>query len=300
MFACTRPDDQAFGAFDYTRNPIEIEEILPRVETNTLIDEFSENLALTALRAGRTILEIYDTAFEVGTKDDNSPVTKADKLAEDIILADLEKFAADIPVIAEEAAAAGNIPDVGDRFFLVDPLDGTREFVNRNGQFTVNIALIENGRPVQGVVLAPVTGRLFLAARPGKCMEFSAPQSEPIQFSDVKGRTLRTATPPEAGLRVVASRSHRDQATDDLLAEYKVSKMIAAGSSLKFCLIAAGEADFYPRLGRTMEWDTAAGQAVLENAGGVVTELDGTGLRYGKKARGYDNPAFLAWGRAPK
>jgi len=265
-----------------------------------LIDELSGNLALTALRAGRTILEVYDTAFDVAVKDDNSPVTRADKLAEDIILADLERFAPDIPVIAEESASAGNIPDVGDRFFLVDPLDGTREFINRNGQFTVNIALIENARPVRGVVLAPVTGRLFLAAGPGACMEFSAPGSKAIELSAAHTRKLQTVAPPDAGLRVVASRSHRDQATDDLLAQYKVSKMIAAGSSLKFCLIAAGEADFYPRLGRTMEWDTAAGQAVLESAGGVVTELDGSGLRYGKKARGYDNPAFLAWGRAPK
>lgn len=299
MFARTGLDDQAFGTFDCTLNPIEIEEITSRMEANALIDELSENLTQMALRAGRTILKVYDTAFDVGVKGDNSPVTKADKLAEDIILEDLEKLAPDIPVIAEEAAAAGIIPDVGDRFFLVDPLDGTREFVNRNGQFTVNIALIENGRPVHGVVLAPVTGRLFLAA-PGMCMEFSAPRSEPIPLAVSDARRLQTVAPPEAGLRIVASRSHRDQATDDLLTGYKVSEIIAAGSSLKFCLIAAGEADFYPRLGRTMEWDTAAGQAVLESAGGIVTELDGTGLRYGKEARGYDNPAFLAWGRAPK
>ena len=264
------------------------------------MDTLSESLAITALRASKVILDVYETAFDVVIKDDNSPVTKADKFAEDIILADLVRIAPDIPVIAEEAATAGHIPDVGDRFFLVDPLDGTREFVNRNGEFTVNIALIENGRPVTGVVLAPVTGRLFVATGPGDCMEYSAPQSGSLKITDDGARKLQTGSPPEAGLRVIASRSHRDKATKDLLAKYKVSEIIGAGSSLKFCLVASGEADFYPRLGRTMEWDTAAGQAVLEAAGGIVTELDGTGLRYGKKARGYDNPAFLAWGQAPK
>ncbi len=263
------------------------------------MDQFSENLAITALKAGRAILDIYETPFSVNIKTDNSPVTEADQRAEDIILADLAQFASDIPVIAEEAAAAGNIPEVGDRFFLVDPLDGTREFINRNGEFTVNIALIENGIPVQGVVLAPATGRLFLAAGPGDCIEVEVPLSDPQAFSLDNSQNLETSAPQENGLRVVASRSHRDQKTEDLLANYQVSEIIGAGSSLKFCLIACGEADFYPRLGRTMEWDTAAGQAVLEAAGGVVTELDGTGLRYGKKERGYDNPAFLAWGRDP-
>ena len=269
------------------------------IGANFIVDQFSENLAITALKAGRAILDIYETAFSVDIKTDNSPVTEADQRAEDIILADLAKFAPDIPVIAEEAAAAGNIPDVGDRFFLVDPLDGTREFINRNGEFTVNIALVENGLPVQAVVLAPATGRLFLAAGPGDCIEVDVPLSGPDALSFDNSRKIKTAAPPENGLRVVASRSHRDQKTEDLLANYQVSEIIGAGSSLKFCLIACGEADFYPRLGRTMEWDTAAGQAVLEAAGGRVTELDGTGLRYGKKARGYDNPAFLAWGRDP-
>lgn len=236
--------------------------------------------------AGQVIMDIYATDFDVTKKGDESPVTQADQKAEDVILAGLAKLAPGIPVVAEEAVAAGNIPDVSDRFFLVDPLDGTKEFISRNGEFTVNIALIENGKPVLGLVYAPAINRLFTgAAGLGAWLEDAAGQRE-----------IRVRAVPEEGLTVVASRSHGDEtALDAYLAGRKVASRTNAGSSLKLCLVAAGEADVYPRLGRTMEWDIAAGDAVLRAAGGKVTVVaDGADLKYGKP--GFDNPHFAAWG----
>jgi 3'(2'), 5'-bisphosphate nucleotidase len=214
--------------------------------------------------AGQVIMDIYATDFDVTRKGDDSPVTQADQRAEDVILAGLAQIAPGIPVVAEEAVAAGKIPEVGEYFFLVDPLDGTKEFISRNGEFTVNIALIRAGRPVLGLVYAPAIGRLFTgAAGVGAWLE------------DAQGRrAIRCRAVPEAG-RKVASRTN-------------------AGSSLKLCLVAAGEADVYPRLGRTMEWDIAAGDAVLRAAGGKVTTLAGADLGYGKP--GWDNPHFAASG----
>ena len=267
--------------------------------THRHIADLAQHLLLVAQTAGLAILDIYQTDFSVDVKQDRSLVTEADQRAEDIILEALQKIAPDIPVLAEEAAAAGHIPELGDTFFLVDPLDGTREFVNKNGEFTVNIALIENGCPIAGVVLAPAVGRLFLTQGPDACLEYISPVDALNTIQESEPRQLRTKPPANDGLRIVASRSHRDQQTEDYLKNLDVKQIIGAGSSLKFCLLAAGEADFYPRFGRTMEWDTAAGQSVLEAAGGIVTNLDGTPLRYGKEERGYDNPAFLAWGRAP-
>ncbi len=245
-----------------------------------------EALARVARDAGALIMQVYATDFAVRGKGDQSPVTEADERAEKLIVPALQALAPDIPVVAEEAVAAGSVPEVGELFWLVDPLDGTKEFIGRNGEFTVNIALVHQGRPVMGVVLAPALGRMFLGdVGRGAWLE------------DADGRRpIRCRAVPEAGLSVVASRSHGDAAAlDAFLAGRKVAALVSAGSSLKLCLVAAGEADLYPRLGRTMEWDIAAGHAVLSAAGGRVQTLDGVPLRYGKP--GFDNPHFVASGR---
>jgi 3'(2'), 5'-bisphosphate nucleotidase len=245
-----------------------------------------------AQQAGREIMRIYATDFAVASKTDSSLVTEADQLAEKIILHGLAKHWPDIPVLAEEAAAAGDIPQLGHRFFLVDPLDGTKEFTSRNGEFTVNIALIENGRPVLGVVYAPAINQIYWGeASVGA--SFAAVTMQDT-FTETRWQKITVRNTPDDGLTVVASRSHMDSKTEDYLKTRKVKTLTSAGSSLKFCLIAKGEADLYPRFGRTMEWDTGAGQAVLEAAGGKVCNVDGTPLLYGKTARGYDNPAFIA------
>lgn len=248
-----------------------------------------------ACKAGARILEIYNTDFEAATKEDGSAITEADGAAEKIILDGLAALAPDIPVLAEEAAAEGKIPELGDRFFLVDPLDGTREFVNRTGEFTVNIALVAHGKPVAGVVFTPVTGRLFWGDQDGA---FAATVTDGVTG---EAETISVRRVPAENLTAVASRSHRTPETDELLEKLGARDFTPAGSSLKFCLVAEGKADVYPRLGRTMEWDTGAGQAVLEAAGGSVHALneraeEGEPLAYGKKGRGFDNPHFIAWG----
>jgi 3'(2'), 5'-bisphosphate nucleotidase len=244
-----------------------------------------EPLVGVARGAGEAILNIYAGDFEARYKADASPVTEADERAEQIILAALAALTPDIPAISEEAAARGMAPKTAARFWLVDPLDGTREFVSRNAEFTVNIALIEGGEPVVGVVLAPALGRAFAGARGiGAFAELGG-----------KRHAIACRRPPAEGLTVVSSRSHGDrQALQAFLAGRRVAHSAFAGSSLKFCLVAAGEADLYPRLGRTMEWDTAAGHAVLAAAGGKVTDLDGADLTYGKPA--FANPSFVAAG----
>ncbi|MEM9965665.1 MAG: 3'(2'),5'-bisphosphate nucleotidase CysQ [Asticcacaulis sp.] len=253
------------------------------------------NLNPIALEAGAEIMRLYDQGFAVETKSDASPVTEADRAAEAIILKGLAALTPDIPVVAEEEAAAGRLPDIGQRFFLVDPLDGTKEFISRNGEFTVNIALIENGIPIAGVVYAPALGRIFWGAQDtgaftGEIVNGHIDNTRPIH--------VRPAQPE--GLLAIGSRSHGAQETQDWLKAYKVSDFVSAGSSLKFCLLATGEADIYPRLGRTMEWDTAAGHAVLNAAGGKVTHLDGTPFLYGKRNQPQDtdfaNPNFVAFG----
>ncbi|HEY8555398.1 MAG TPA: 3'(2'),5'-bisphosphate nucleotidase CysQ [Burkholderiales bacterium] len=244
-----------------------------------------ERLLPIARAAGERILEVYATDFAVAEKQDESPVTAADERAEAVILPALAELTPDIPVVAEEAVAAGRVPQVGARFWLVDPLDGTKEFIKRNGEFTVNIALIENGEPTLGVVLAPALQRLYAGSREGGAF---------VEDAAGRRRIACRKVPPE-GLTVVASRSHGDtEALDRYLAGRKVAAQTSAGSSLKFCLVAAGEADLYPRFGRTMEWDTAAGHAVLAAAGGRVTTLDGKDLGYGKP--GFENPHFIARG----
>ncbi len=265
-------------------------------------DSFLQTLVRIALDAGTVIAEIYKTDFEVTHKADNSPVTVADERAEALILARLADLAPDIPVIAEEAVAAGRIPDIADRFFLVDPLDGTKEFLSRNGDFTVNIALIENGIPVTGVVYAPAKGEVYVASKgEGALLGTINPDAGPEDARSLSDfRPIKARPVPEDGLVVVASRSHMTDETKAFVNRFEVQELVSAGSSLKFCRVAAGDADLYPRLGRTMEWDTAAGDAVLRAAGGKVLTLDGAPLVYGKRNQADDsdfaNPFFVAAG----
>jgi 3'(2'), 5'-bisphosphate nucleotidase len=251
-------------------------------------------LGRIAHEAGRLILKHYATVSEVRAKADASPVTKADEEAEVLILERLAALEPSIPVIAEESVARGHVPETGSRFFLVDPLDGTKEFLQKNGEFTVNIALIEHGRPVAGVVIAPAKARAFIGDGANGAFELAAPEDLPLELA--AAQPIRARKQPRDGLVAVVSRTHRDLKTEEYLASYRVSNMVAAGSSLKFCLVATGEADLYPRHGTNMEWDTAAGQAVLEAAGGSVTTLEGGPLLYGKAAQRYVNPHFVARG----
>jgi 3'(2'), 5'-bisphosphate nucleotidase len=253
------------------------------------------DLGQIAHEAGRLILRHYTDVREVRTKADLSPVTKADEEAEALILDRLSGLAPGIPVVAEESVAKGRVPEVGARFFLVDPLDGTKEFLQKNGEFTVNIALIDNTRAIVGVVFAPALGRAFIGDHTIGAFELSARcDGRPLEMAT--SRPIHARTLPPDGTVAVVSRSHRDPETDDYLAARHITNRVAAGSSLKFCLIATGEADLYPRHGRTMEWDTAAGQAVVEAAGGSVKTLEGNPLVYGKSQSGFVNPYFVARG----
>jgi len=247
-----------------------------------------------AHEAGRVIMHHYEAGVEARKKSDHSPVTDADEEAERLILKELAAFAPGVPVVAEEEVAAGRLPATGAHFFLVDPLDGTKEFINRNGEFTVNIAEVQDGIAVRGVVYAPAKNRLFIGETPGGAWEIEAHISETPDIAAARPIAVRKAQAD--GLIAVASRTHRDKLTEEYLTHYPVKDFITAGSSLKFCLLAAGEADIYPRHGTTMEWDTAAGHAVLSAAGGTVTRLDGTALLYGKTADGFTNPHFVARG----
>lgn len=242
-----------------------------------------------ALEAGARIMEIYDSG-DLGTraKDDDSPLTRADEAADACICEILAAEFPDIPLVTEEQSATHSA--ILTDFLIVDPLDGTREFVNRRGDFTVNIALVTAGEPRAGVVYAPAKGRLFYTDADGRAVE-----EDGALDLDAPGplRQLHVAEADATALRVVASKSHRDAATDAYIGRYRVADLVSAGSSLKFCLVAAGEADLYPRLGRTMEWDTAAGDAVLRAAGGRVLRLpDLAPLAYGKP--GFANPGFVA------
>jgi 3'(2'), 5'-bisphosphate nucleotidase len=240
-----------------------------------------------AYDAGAAILEIYASDFAPTRKADSSPVTAADVAAERLILAALQTCAPGVPVVAEEQAAAEGLPQhLGARFFLVDPLDGTKEFIARNGEFTVNIALIENGQPVLGVVYLPVLDEMYAGSGHTaiRRRQRQAPEA-------IAARAL-----PAQGAIMTISRSHaaRELVKAEMLGEH-VAGTLVAGSSLKFCRIAEGAADLYPRFGPTMEWDTAAGHAVLLAAGGSVATLDGAPLPYGKA--GLRNPHFIARGK---
>lgn len=251
-----------------------------------------------AIAAGAAIMAIYDDVIHVHAKADASPVTQADAEAEAIILAGLRQCYPDIPVVAEEECAAGRTPEnLGTRFFLVDPLDGTKEFINRRDEFTVNIALIENGIPVAGVVYAPALGVMYAGAGTSASKR-SIDARHPHKSKPAEPIAVRQQP---ASLVAVASRSHADAATAAWLDEHRVYDTISVGSSLKFCLVAEGRAAVYPRLGRTMEWDTAAGDAVLRAAGGNVRTIGGDPLIYGKRNQADDvdfaNPHFIARAR---
>jgi 3'(2'),5'-bisphosphate nucleotidase len=237
-----------------------------------------------AIAAAEAIMGVYRRGFEAVAKSDGSPVTEADEKAERIILAHLAETG--LPVLAEESVAAGRIPELGRRYFVVDPLDGTKEFVKRNDEFTVNIAYCEAGSPRRGVVLQPASGDIYWGGPEG------AFWGKVIEGSIEDVRTLRVL---ETGpLRIVASRSHGHAALADLCAALEVAEDVTVGSSLKFCLLARGEAQLYPRFTPTSEWDTAAGQAVLEAAGGIVLGIDGQRLTCGHPDRKFLNAWFIA------
>lgn len=252
------------------------------------IDQLGPAVLALAREAGAAIMAIYATDFAKRKKDDHSPVTDADEEAEAIILAGLRRLTPDLPVIAEEMAAAGKLPDIGEGpFWLVDPLDGTREFIARNGDFTVNIALIVAGRPRLGVVLAPAHGDTAWLGSPGGARRFKG--------GGATGDSITARIAPPFGAIALVSRSHHEKEVDAWLARQDRVQTASIGSSLKFCRIAEGGADFYPRFISISEWDTAAGQAVLEAAGGTVMTWEGAPLGYGKP--GFRNPGFLAQGR---
>ena len=259
------------------------------------LPEDAASLVTAALAGGRAVLAVYATDFAVETKSDDSPVSQADRDAEAIILAHLAERFRDVPVVAEEMASEGRIPDCGKRFFLVDPLDGTKEFIRRNGEFTVNIGLIEHGVPVGGVVLAPALKRLFVGWR-GEAWSGHTDDGN-TRITDLAPiHTGKSAAQPVA----VASRSHITPETERMLEAVSAGERRSIGSSLKLCLVAEADADFYPRMGPTMEWDTAAGDAVLRAAGGSVVTVDGAALAYGKRdaagMRPFENPFFIATG----
>ena len=254
-------------------------------------DTLMDVMRRLALLGGEKIMEIYNADdFDVKVKSDESPVTEADEAADAIISAGLRDAFPEITLITEEQADSHG--QAASTFLIVDPLDGTKEFIQRRGDFTVNIAYVEDGVPTRGVVYAPAKNRLFYTLPDGQTVEElgdlaldTVGEQRPIHVNEA---------PDNAALMVVASKSHRDQATDDYIGKYGVKDMTSAGSSMKFCLIAAGEADLYPRLGRTMEWDTAAADAVLRGAGGHVVRFDDhTPLQYGKE--GFANPFFIAY-----
>ena len=253
-------------------------------------EKLADVMRRLALEAGDKIMEIYaDPDFEVRSKSDDSPVTAADEAADEIISAGLRAAFPDVALVTEEQSASHD--QKVSTFLIVDPLDGTKEFIKRRGDFTVNIAYVVDGVPVRGIVYAPAKDRLFYTDAAGVSVEESG-----VFAKDKVGPVvpIKVTTPDNDGLLVVASKSHRDQATDDYINKYNVKDSKSAGSSLKFCLVATGEADIYPRVGRTMEWDTAAGHAVLTGAGGDVVRFDDhTPLRYGKGD--FANPFFIAY-----
>ena len=253
----------------------------------------ADRLESTAYESGAVIMDVYESDFDVETKADKSPVTAADEASEQIVLRDLVEIAPEIPFVAEEHVAAHGFPQFdGDTFWLIDALDGTKEFINRRGAFTVNIGLIINGAPCLGVVYAPARKELFCGLICPETGERSAFVVRNDTRSDISVRPI-----PDDGVTVVGSLSHQvKQPMEDFLAKHTVKDMIAIGSSLKFCLVAEGKADLYPRFGPTSEWDIAAGHAVLRAAGGSVKPFEGREMQYKKVRDNYLNGTFLATG----
>jgi 3'(2'),5'-bisphosphate nucleotidase len=258
-------------------------------------NDVAQIFAALAVKAGAIIMEVYARGCTVRVKSDASPVSEADELAEEIVLAGLAHALPGIPVIAEESAARGEIPPISGTFILVDPLDGTKEFIGRNGEFTVNIALIFDGMPIAGAVYAPALNTLWFAG--ADAFRCSVAPGEALPPASA-WQSLKTRAVPDHGLTAVVSRSHGDKMTEDFLAKLPVTDRQSAGSSLKFCLVAEGLADVYPRFAPTMEWDTAAGEAVLRAAGGKMVTCDHGVFLYGKTPEQYRNPSFIAWGDA--
>jgi 3'(2'),5'-bisphosphate nucleotidase len=265
-------------------------------ETVPDLSAIAEIFAELAVQAGAAVMRIYACNPNARSKKDHSPVCDADLAAEHLLLEGLRARLPSIPVISEEAASRGEIPAIGETFILVDPLDGTREFLSANGEFTVNIALIERGIPVVGAVYAPAVARLWLGAGADAwCCDVAPGATLP----PVAERTAMHGRIPSGQLVALVSRSHQDPTTEEFLARMTVGGRKMAGSSLKFCLLAQGDADIYPRCSPTMQWDVAAGDAVLRAAGGLVVDAFGRPFRYGPGADGYRNGPFVAWSHAP-
>jgi len=265
------------------------------------INTLAERLFEPVIAAGACIMRHFDDGTETLTKDDGSPVTAADREAEAIILAALAEIVPGVPVIAEEAASSGEILSQGETFFLVDPLDGTREFAARRPEFTVNIALVQNKVPVFGLIYAPAISQLYWTV--GRRQAFKAIvtcKGAPASLKDVAAQRLSTRPTHSGAQTIVASRSHGSQELEDWLRNIEIEARVNIGSSLKFCLVAEGKADLYPRFGPTKEWDTAAGHAIVLAAGGSVTCTDGTPFLYAKRETDYLNPAFIVWAGAPQ
>jgi 3'(2'),5'-bisphosphate nucleotidase len=260
-------------------------------------DSFADIFAEIAIEAAVPVMAVYATAeIQVHQKPDHSPVSEADELAEAVILKRLATRLPGVPVLSEEATARGERGIMDSTFILVDPIDGTKEFLSRNGEFTINIGLVIDGVPCAGVVYAPALGKLWIGGTGASlCMVAAGAPLPPAS----ERRAIHVRKAPSQGLTALASRSHSDAATEAFLASLVIAERRAAGSSLKFCAVAEGSADVYPRFGPTMEWDTAAGDAILRAAGGTVQNADGTLLRYGKAETQFMNGPFVAWGDAP-
>ncbi|MGO8800166.1 MAG: 3'(2'),5'-bisphosphate nucleotidase CysQ [Roseiarcus sp.] len=266
----------------------------PQLDMNASArDAIARSFASIALAAGPVVMSEYEGGGEVRLKSDSSPVTVADERAEEVILGLLRARVSAVPIVAEESVARGEHAVIGGSFILVDPLDGTREFISRNGEFTINIALVRDGEPVAGAVYAPALARLWWGGE--RAYQCDAPVGAPLPAESL-WRPIRTRRAPARGLVALASRSHGDPATEAFLAKLPIAERRSAGSSLKFCALAEGVADVYPRFAPTMEWDTAAGDAVLRAAGGVVLAIEGGPMLYGKKRSGLRNGGFVAWG----
>jgi 3'(2'), 5'-bisphosphate nucleotidase len=260
----------------------------------------AEALLGWVLSAGRVQMAHFQTGVSVHTKPDQSPVTIADQQSEALLLEGLARLAPGVPVIAEEAVAAGNVPPIPATFFLVDPLDGTKGFIRGQPEFTINVGLIEAGRPSFGLIYAPALADLYVTLGPGAAASARVePDANVTRLSDCALKPVHTRIADLRALKALTSQSHLNRATEEFLNAYRVVERLAMSSSLKFGLLAKGRADIYARVGPTSEWDTAAGHAVLAAAGGSVTRLDGAELTYGNRERMFLNPDFVAWGGAP-
>lgn len=267
-----------------------LESIMTRVQSSDR-DALAAAFASIAVTAGKVVMKEFCTAFSVDAKCDGSPVTQADKLAERVVVDGLRKLLPGVQIVAEEACAARLETHAETEFLLVDALDGTAEFVARRSDFTVNIALISNGTPVVGCIFSPASRELYVGGEVAKA-GVAAKRGQALPEMQEIGARLRGPS-----LTAAVSRSHLDPETEEFLNKQHVGRLLAVGSSIKFCRIAEGKADVYPRFGRTMEWDTAAGHAILAAAGGSLLTPEGEPLRYGKVTTGFANGPFVAWGR---